>query len=361
MGTSRTCPTDRRRLRIALIYNGCPLAALEAPDDRAGAADLREMICNTARVLRALGHRVTIVPVAGDLLSFARRLSRLRPDVVFNQYDDAAPGALQEMRVAALVRLLGFPLTGSPPLALGLCQHKYRTAQLLRGAGVPVPPGLHLLVSVGAVDARAWRFPLIVQPNQEHAGLGLDRGSVVRSTRALRSQVRRILREYRQPALVQRFLPGREFSVGLLGGPRLRVLPLAEADYSALPAGIPRIMSYAAKWIETSVEYQRTTVICPAQVERRLARRIGEVAVRAFRAVGGWGYGRVDIRLDEKGAPRVLDVNCNPCLDEGLGLARSAEKAGIAFPQLLRIILAIALLDRDRVVARASCPCSRGT
>ena len=128
-----------------------------------------------------------------------------------------------------------------------------------------------------------------------------------------------------------------------MGGKRLRVLPLAEVDYSTLPDEIPPIMSYAAKWIETSEEYQKTSVICPADVEPELAREISDVALRAFRAVGGWGYGRVDIRLDEDEPPCVLEVNCNPCLEEGVGLARSAERAGIIYPQLLQMIVRAAL------------------
>src|SRR5207249_4422752 len=149
---------------------------------------------------------------------------------------------------------------------------------------------------------------------------------VVYSKKALREKVRDILRTYNQPALAQRFLPGREFNVGILGGNRLRVLPLAEVSYRALPPEIPPIMSYAAKWVETSTEYQSTSVICPADVEPDMGRRIGQVALQAFRAVEGRGYGRVDMRLDEVGNPCVLEVNCNPCLDEGMGLARSADK-----------------------------------
>ena len=123
--------------------------------------------------------------------------------------------------------------------------------------------------------------------------------------KALREKVREVIRSYKQPALVQGFLPGREFNVGILGGRKLRVLPLAEVDYSRLPAGIPPIMSYAAKWVETSVEFKRTRVICPAKVEPQLATLIGDTAVKAFRAVGGWGYGRVDIRTRRgRAAPR---------------------------------------------------------
>jgi D-alanine-D-alanine ligase len=102
-------------------------------------------------------------------------------------------------------------------------------------------------------------------------------------------------------------------------------------------------MSYAAKWVETSEEYQNTTVMCPAEVEPRLGERIGQVALQAFRAIGGRGYGRVDMRLDEANQPYVLEVNCNPCLDEGMGIARSADQAGISFPQLLQLIIRTAL------------------
>ena len=332
-----------KRLHVALIYNAYQTGLPELPEDRAGLADLRRMIRLIARTLRSLGHTVTVLPLASDLFAFQRKLRRLRPHVVFNQYDDVVHGALYEMRVAALVRMMGLPLTGSPALALGLSRYKFMTASLLTGAGIPIPPNTVLLETVRAVRRHRWQYPLVVQASQEHGGVGLDRHSIVSSKKALAVRVREILRVYNQPALVQHFLPGREFNVGILGGSRPRVLPLAEVDYSALPEGIPPIMSYAAKWVETSSEYQKTSVVCPAQVEPDLAERIGDVALRAFRAVSGWGYGRVDMRLDEAGQPRVLEVNCNPCLDQDMGLARSAEKAGISYAQLLQAIVRAAL------------------
>lgn len=332
-----------KRLHIALIYNASTTGAAALPEDRSSMADLRRMIRLIARSLRSLNHTVTILPLAHDLFAFQRKLKRLNPDVVFNQYDDVVHGALYEMRVSALVRMMGYPMTGSPALALGLTRYKYMCASLLAGAGIPVPPNTTLLETISAVRQHKWKFPLIVQPSQEHAGIGLERDSVVSSKEALRTKVKHILQAYQQPALTQHFLPGREFNVGIIGGARLRVLPLAEVDYSALPPELPPIMSYAAKWVETSTEYQRTSVICPALVEPVLARKIGEVALRAFRAVGGRGYGRVDMRLDETEQPCVLEVNCNPCLDEGMGLARAASRAGMTYPQLLQAIVRAAL------------------
>jgi len=328
---------SRKPLHVALVYNADTGIIPDTPEDRGSTADLRHMIRDMAKVLRSLGQQVTVLPLAHDLFAFQRKLRRLAPDVVFNQYDDVVHGALYEMRFAAMVRMMGFPMTGSPALALGLTRYKHMAASLLHGSGIPIPPCTELLEKVGDVDRYEWKFPLIVQPSQEHSGIGLDRDSIVRSKQALRRQVGHVLRNYNQPALVQGFLPGREFNVGVVGGKRPQVMPLAEVHYGELPPEIPAIMSYAAKWIETSVEYRKTSVICPADVAPQLAEQINDITIRAFRAVRAWGYGRVDIRLDEAGAPRVLEVNCNASLEEGVALARAAERAGSHYPQLLQM------------------------
>ncbi|MCX6560536.1 MAG: hypothetical protein NTZ26_08465 [Candidatus Aminicenantes bacterium] len=328
-----------KSLRVALIYNSYQDSQPGEATDHGSVDHLRSMIRRMARAIRRLGHTVEIVPLADDLAALQRKLRRIRPDVVFNQYDDVVHGALYEMRVAAFIRMLGFPMTGSPALSLGLSRDKFMAISLLKGAEIPIPPDTALIERVSQIETRQWRFPLIIHPGQEHAGIGLDRQSVVETKKALREKVREVIREYNQPVLVQRFLPGREFNVGVIGGRRLRILPLAEVDYSGLPESIPPIMSYAAKWISTSVEYKRTRVICPAKVDPSLAARIGEVAAKGFRTIGGWGYGRVDMRLDENGEPRVLEVNCNPCLDDGMGLARAAKRAGISYSELLGLVI----------------------
>ena len=327
------------KYRIALIYNAFEEAALEPGLDHGATWHLVQSVRSIARALRTLGHTVHIVPLADDLAAFQRRLLRLNPDVVFNQYDDVVHGALYEMRVATLVRMMGFPITGSPALGLGLSRYKFMCASLLQGAGVRIPANTALVEKIGDVNGRSWRFPLIVQASQEHAGIGLDHGSVVHTKSALRDKVRTIITEYHQPALVQAFLTGREFNAGIVGGRRQRVLPLAEVDYSRLPTQIPPIMSYAAKFLENTTEYQKIRVLCPAKVDASLTKAIGDAALRAFRAIGGWGYGRVDMRLDDNGLPHVLEVNCNPLLERGVGLARSAQRAGIEFPQLLQLIV----------------------
>ncbi|MBN1938838.1 MAG: hypothetical protein JW843_04580 [Candidatus Aminicenantes bacterium] len=328
-----------RKLRVALVYNAYADSQTASEDDQSSTEYLKEMIFGIARAIRRLGHKVTVVPLTDDLNYLQRRLRRLRPHVVFNQYDDVVHGALYEMRIAAFIRMMGIPMTGSPALALGLSRYKYMSLSLLQGAGVPIPAETTLIERVGELNGREWHFPLIVHASQEHAGIGLDRHSVVTTKAALKEKVREILKTYRQPALVQQFLPGREFNVGVIGGRKLRVMPLAEVDYSELPESIPPIMSYAAKWLDSTVEYQKTRVVCPAKVKPDLTQLIAETARKAFRVIGGWGYGRVDIRLDGEGLPRVLEVNCNPCLDNDMGLARAAKRAGITYSNLLGVII----------------------
>ncbi len=328
-----------KKTRVALVYNAYTNGIVESAADSGSVRSLRLMIRAMARALKKGGNDVAVISLADDLRRFQRTLGRLKPDVVFNQYDDVVHGALYEMRVAALVRIMGYPITGSPPLGLGLSRYKYMCASLLQGAGIPIPLNTTLLERIGEVDGPKWVFPLIVQPSQEHAGIGVSRDSVVRTKQELRGKVREILMKYHQPALAQQFLSGREFNVGLVGGKKLRVLPPAEVDYSRLPKKVPPIMSYAAKWIETSVEYQRISVTCPADIEPALAARISSTAAKAFRTIGGWGYGRVDIRLDDDLVPRVLEVNCNPCLDNDMGLARSARAAGISYSELLNLVI----------------------
>ncbi|MBI2438611.1 MAG: hypothetical protein HYV36_07360 [Lentisphaerae bacterium] len=330
-------------LKIALIYNASTLGQPEEPGDTSGLTELRHMIGRMAQALRQLKYRLTILPLAQNLSAFQKRLRRLRPDVVFNQYEDVVPGTVDEMRVAALVELLGYPLTGSPALALGLTCFKYTTASLLHSLGIAIPSPTELLEHSRDVGRRRWQFPLIVQPSHEHAGIGLERDSVVYSVKALRRKVRKILKAYAQPALARQFLSGREFNVSLLGGRKLRVLPIAEVNYKELPAHIPPILSYAANWLENTVEYKKISISCPARVKPELACELRQTALRVFRAVGGWGYGRVDFRLDAAGRPRVIDVNCNPLLEEDQALACSAEAGGIPYPQLLQAIVEAAL------------------
>jgi len=148
---------------------------------------------------------------------------------------------------------------------------------------------------------------------------------------------------YRQPALVDEDVEGRELNVAVLGNRHPVALPISEIDMRRMPAASPRICDYWAKWLPGSREYDATVPVCPAPLPSAVARRVTEVAIRCYRLLSCRGYARVDLRLGRGNGPYVLEVNPNPCISPDSGMARSAAAAGIAYGDLIRLIADLAL------------------
>jgi D-alanine-D-alanine ligase len=192
------------------------------------------------------------------------------------------------------------------------------------------------------------RFPLIIKPNAEDASLGVYPDSVVRDEESLRRQLRRCLDNYRQPALVEAFIDGREFNVAVMENGEARALPVSEIDFSAMPKDLPRILGYDAKWFEDHPLYQKTPPVCPAPIDEELRARIQGLAVAAFRTLGCRDYARVDFRMDAKGRPFILEVNPNPDISSNAGYARALNAGGVAYASFWGAMIENAL--RRRVV-----------
>src|SRR5215472_3398326 len=284
-----------------------------------------------------------LVPVDGDMHRLRTRLLELEPDCAFNLCESLAGDARLESAVPLILELMGIPFTGSPPEALSRALYKDRVKRRLEQAGVPTPPSR---VMTGPNDACDLPFPLIVKPVREDGSVGISSRSVVRSEQELRDVVAELVATLRQPCLVEQFVDGRELNVALLGYPAARVLPLSEIDFSALPAGEPAIVSYAAKWEEGSAADEGTRPVLHPQLPNAVAARVREAAVEAFRAVGMRDYGRVDVRLSVEGTPYVVDVNPNCDLSSNAGMARAAAAVGIDYPALVRLLVRYALRRR---------------
>src|SRR5262249_44060669 len=132
------------------------------------------------------------------------------------------------------------------------------------------------------------------------------------------------------------YIEGREFAVGFVGNV---TLPISEIDFTRMPSDSWRILSFAAKWDKGCPEDLGTQPVCPAQVDKTLEKRIISVAEAAWRAVGGNGYGRVDIRLDQAGLPWILEVNPNPDISDDAGLSAMAHARGWSYPELVMRIV----------------------
>ena len=177
-------------------------------------------------------------------------------------------------------------------------------------------------------------FPAICKPAAEDASLGVEQRSVVRTGRALVERLT-AMHERWDEVVVQRYVDGREVNVGIVGD---RVLPIAEIDFREMPRGLWRIVSYRSKWDEGSEEDSGALPRCPADLPPTLTSELGSIALKAWRTVGGDGYGRIDFRIDSAGRPWLLEVNANPDLSPTAGLARMARAAEMDFASLARRI-----------------------
>ncbi len=317
--------------------------------DRLAAAGVEEAARAIADALRAAGAGVVELASGDDVLDLGRRLEEAVAasplDATVNLCEAWRGESRLELAVAGLLELLDFAYTGSPPLALGLCQDKALAKQVLVAEGIPTPRFAVLSRADGALPADLGPPPYFVKTRSEDASHGIGLESVCRSEKQLRSRAAYLIRTYRQDATVEAYLGGREFNVAVLGAEpaSARVLPISELDYSRLPEGAPPILTYDAKWVESSVYFQKTPVICPAPVDARPGGEIAAVALAAYRALGCRDYARVDIRLDPAtGAPHVLEVNPNPDLSPEAGFARSARAAEMPYDVLIRTIAGFA-------------------
>ncbi len=317
-------------MRVGIVYD----AHAAAPDAAPDVAGVLASVEAVAAALRAHGHEAVRIGVStGSGWLAALRASGA--DVVFNLCEGIDGDAAQEAAAAAAIEETGLPCTGADAPALGLARRKDRVNALLAPL-VPIPPW----ALASPRTPGEWRhFPAIVKPAGEDAGIGIGPGAVAYTMQEL-ARALDAARD-RDPLLVQRFLPGRELIVGIVGN---TVLPVAEVDYGAMPATLPRVVGYAAKWEEGSVEDLGTRTRCPASIAPTLAAEAATAARVAWQAVARRGYGRIDLRADERGVLHVLDVNPNPDLAPDAGLARMAAAAGWSYERLVAEILQEALL-----------------
>jgi D-alanine-D-alanine ligase len=297
-------------------------------------------------VLSRSGFGVDELGVGDDVLDAASEIASFAPDAVFNLCESIGGDNSFEPLLPLLLEQAGIAYTGSAPLALGLALNKHKAKEVLRGAGIPTPDAVTLRAP--DVSSVALAFPLIVKPSREDASVGITRDSVVHDRAALERQVTAVIARYRQPALVERYIEGREIYVSMLGRPddEPEMLPLHEIDFSEMPADRPRIVSFEGKWVETSPEFNGTRPVACTGLADDLAERIAEVARTAFAAMELRDYGRLDLRVGDDGTPYVIDVNPNCDLSETAGFARAGRAAGLGYDEVIRRIVDLALLRR---------------
>jgi D-alanine-D-alanine ligase len=292
--------------------------------------------------LRKAGFKVNVLPVY-NARRFINDILNLKTDLIYNFCEMVELESQEEVFAAGLFELVKVPYTGAPPMTLGLCLDKAKTKIILSHYGIPTAKFDLFNEGIDGYKKINLQFPVIVKPVREDASAGINEKSVVYDRKELEERVEYIIKMFKQPALVEEFIDGREVNVAILGNNPPVVLPISEIDFSHLPSHLPKIVSYEAKWIPNTDYYEKTIPICPAPLEPELERKIKDIALSCYKIMGCRDYARVDMRIDKEGNPYVLEVNPNPDLSRNAGFMRSASVYGLTPEETIVKIAEIAI------------------
>lgn len=308
-------------------------------DDAYAEWDSPETIAAVERALSGLGDVVRLEASA----DFPQRLREARPDIVFNMAEGLT-GQNREAHVPAICEFFGIPYSGSDPFTLSLALNKARAKQMLQFYGIPTAPFalVESLAEAKAVKrAGLLRYPLFAKPVQEGSSKGITERNYIRDGGELLPCVAELLEVYEQAVILEEFLPGAEFTCGVVGNGRdARVLPIVGMRFDALPEGALPIYGFEAKWIWDTPDCPLQMFECPASIDATLREAIEQVTLRAYNALGCRDWSRVDVRLDALGMPNIVEVNPLPGIlpnpEENSCLPKAAAAAGLSYEELIQ-------------------------
>lgn len=327
-----------RILRVAVVFNLKKPAGANMPEDAYAEYD---DISVPMAIKSALEKKGFIADLVEADENFFEKIKNGKYNFVFNIAEGLNTGA-RESQVPAILDMLGIPYTGSGVLAQALTLDKTKTKEVLLYHKIPTPK-YQLFHHWEEKLKPGLSFPMIVKPNAEGSSKGIRNNSLVHNEKELRKMVKFVITNYKQPALVEEFIDGREFTVGIIGNNPPRVLPLVEVTFDYLPEGVNKFDSYEVKWYWDNPTNPVDPVVCPANVDEVLKARIEGVALKTFKALGIVDLCRMDIRLDQAGIPYVLDVNALPGLmpdpADNSRFPKACYAAGMSYEDIVHTVL----------------------
>ncbi len=322
-------------MKIALVYAEYKEMTEEIEKINPNAdTHMENIVKSITDALTSNGHEVIKVPANIDLLRNIIEIDGL--DCIFCHYAPMENLNLQGNVFAAL-ELLGIPIVGSGMFTQALGLSKETTKVILRSIGLPTAKSQVFMTPDDKLsDELAQRFPLFVKPEAEAASVGVEADSYVENEEELRKTLNRIFSEVNPPILVEEYLPGREFTVGVLEEDPVIAIPVMELKFS-------EDATTEFQSLETKLEKSLIKEV-PAKIDDALAKEMQDMAIKAFKALKCDVYGRVDFRLDKHGRPSIIEFNTMPGLEKGKSFfADSCEAIGISYEELINKMVDITM------------------
>jgi D-alanine-D-alanine ligase len=336
--------------KVGLAYNLIrPDYFRELPLDFIAELDSEEAIQAVADALRSGGHEVVLLEADE---SFAEKLKASRPEIVFN-IAEGLQGDCREAQVPAICELFSIPYTGSGVLTLATCLNKARTNEVLSCHDVRVPP-FQVFYSRDDDLRLNTGFPLIVKLLHEGSSMGLSAKSVVKDVLELRNQVEFVINTYHQPVMVQKYIFGREFTVGILGNRDPFILPITELTFedeygivTFCPDEEVFLLIEQVRGEQYLKDFTSQVIpqgsVCPAEISPELAGRIEQTVIKAYQALECRDWCRIDLRLGTDDNLYILELNPIAGIAPGYWLPRSATLVNLDYAAFINKILDIAL------------------
>ncbi len=318
-------------MKIAIVYNR---PAQTGEENWQSSQDVLHQVEAVEAALQELGVDCLALPFDRDVAAFLAMIKQENVEAIFNLCESVDDDSRLIGHPAALFELLGLPFSGSGSLSLMLSTDKLLSKRQLTAAGILTP--LYRAYDGGDIAALLdFALPAIIKPRLEDASIGIDQESIVFTVREIEEKIPVFYQKY-GPLLLEQFIDGREFNISLCGYPEPQVLPMAEIDFSAFPEELKRIVGYRAKWDEEAFEYHNTKRIFPGKLPGDLEKNLLQVVTEAYKLFMLRDYGRIDLRVDDKGRIYVLEANANPCLSPDAGFAAAAGQRGMSYTEIVR-------------------------
>jgi D-alanine-D-alanine ligase len=330
-----------RKRRIMVLMH----QELIPPETLDGVSDAEMMEWKTefdvVQTLRYMGHEATPVGASDDLSKIRDAITELRPHICFNLLEEFHGVGTYDQHVVSYLELCKQPYTGCNPRGLMLSHDKYLAKKIMTYHRISTPRFTVIPRGKRVKFRTKLEYPLLVKSVIEDASLGISESSLVQDEEALNRQVAYLHETLRSDALVEEYIAGREFYVGVLGNQRLKVLPIWEMKFTKAPKK-PTIATAKVKW-DAATQEKLGVETNAAELPDELRERIITMCKRVYKALDLSGYARIDLRCNPEGKVYVLEANPNPNLSFGEDFAESAETDGIEYEELLGRILNLGL------------------